>query len=99
MDKKNVAILVILTNVISVSLVLLFMHYIHPEQEKPVIAPIPNEKPDQIQQVNGKPKQTTKIQIDSIFAQYDIIKSGRYREYIENYKRATRKTCHCSCTK
>ena len=91
MNKKNVVILLVLTNVVSVGLVLLFTSSSHPEQEKPAIAHISDKEPDHTQQVQEKPKQTTKMQIDSIISQYDIIKSGRYREFMERYKQAIRK--------
>jgi len=91
MNKKNVVILLVLTNVVSVGLVLLFTSSSHPQQEKPAIAHISNKEPSHTQQVREKPKQTTKMQIDSIISQYDVIKSGRYRESMEAYKQAIRK--------
>ncbi|MHC4123209.1 MAG: tetratricopeptide repeat protein [Planctomycetota bacterium] len=91
MKKKNVVILLILTNVILVGLVLLFVSLSLPQQEKPAIAPISNKELNHKQQVQEKPKQTTKMQIDSIIEQYDVIKSGRYQQAMEAYKQAIRK--------
>jgi len=91
MNKKYVVILVILTNVVSVSLVLLFMSSTCPQQEKSALHHIANKEPKHTQQVQEKPKQTTKMQIDSIISQYDVIKSGRYLEAMEAYKQAIRK--------
>ena len=90
MNKKHVVILLILTNVISVGLVLLFVNPSRSQQEKPAISHIANKKPKHTQQMQEKSKQTTKVQIDSIIAQYDVIKSGRYRESMEAYRQAMR---------
>jgi tetratricopeptide (TPR) repeat protein len=91
MNKKQVVVLVILTNAISVGLVLLFVSLSHPQQEKPAIPHISSKEPNHIQQAQEKPDQTTKMQIDSIISQYDVIKSGRYQQAMEAYKQAIRK--------
>ncbi len=91
MKKKYVLILVILTNVFSVSLVLLFLNSNQPQKEIPAIVQTSNKESDQAQKAQDKPKQTVKMQIDSIISHYDTIKSGRYREFMDKYKLAIRK--------
>lgn len=102
MNTKHVVILlIILTNVISVGLVLLFLSSRRSQQEKPVIPQISTQESNNAQKAQDKPKQTAKMQqekpkqtakmqIDSIISHYNTIKSGRYRELMETYKQAIR---------
>ena len=69
-------VLVLLTNIITMGLVLLFTSSRSPQKKKPTVAHVSNEQPNYTKQVQEKPEQTTKMQIDSIISQYDVIKSA-----------------------
>jgi tetratricopeptide (TPR) repeat protein len=91
MDKKQVVALVIVTNVISVSLVSLFLISGRSEKKESALVEVSELQPNQVQQIAEKTQQNIEVDIDSIISQYDVIKSGRYQQAMENYKQAIRK--------
>ncbi|MFC1677284.1 tetratricopeptide repeat protein [Planctomycetota bacterium] len=90
MNKKQIVILVIVTNAISISLVSMILTSGRSQQEDIAPAKISDSKPKQVQQAPEITQQNIKINIDSVIAQYDVIKSDRYRESMEAYKQAIR---------
>jgi len=91
MDKKQVVALVIVTNVISISLVSMIFTYRRSQQKDLAPAQRSDSQPKQTKEAPKIPQQNIKITIDSIIEQYDVIKSGRYQQAMENYKQAIRK--------
>jgi len=89
-SKKQFIILLVITNVISVGLVLLFLSLRRPQKETSTVHPTADKKPIDVPEVTEEPKQTAKNKIDSILTQYDVIKSGRYRESMKAYRQAIR---------
>ncbi|MHC4738571.1 MAG: tetratricopeptide repeat protein [Planctomycetota bacterium] len=90
MNKTQVVILVIVTNVVSVGLLFLFLRGGGGREEQAAAVEVSKEEPEQTAQIQEEPKVTTKVKIDNILAHYDVIKSGRYRETMEAYKHAIR---------
>ncbi|MHC4561036.1 MAG: tetratricopeptide repeat protein, partial [Planctomycetota bacterium] len=91
MSKKQVAILLILTNVISVGLVSLFLSQRQTQRQKAKTTPSVAAEPKDIQEKKKELEETVDVAIDSVIAQYDLIKSGRYRDAVEAYKQAMRR--------
>ena len=90
MNKTQIVILVIVTNVVSVGVLFLFLRGGGGREEQAAAAEVSKEEPEQTAQIQEEPKATTKVKIDNILAHYDVIKSGRYRETMEAYKHAIR---------
>ena len=91
MSKKQIVILVIVTNAISISLVSIILTSGRSQQKDLALAQRTDSQPKQTQEAPRIPQQNIDIDIDSIISQYDVIKSGRYREFIEDYKQAIQK--------
>ncbi|MHC4060198.1 MAG: tetratricopeptide repeat protein [Planctomycetota bacterium] len=91
MDKKQVVILLILTNVISVGLVSLFLSQRQTQHEKAKTPPSVAVEPKDVQEKEKEPEEAVDVAIDSVIAQYDLIKSGRYQDAVEAYKQAMRR--------
>ena len=90
MDKKQVVILVIVTNAISIGLVSMILTSGKSQQQEITIYGDTDTQPKQVQEVPEKPQQNIKVDVDSVIAQYDLLKSDRYRERAEAYLQAIR---------
>ncbi len=88
MNKKQILILLIATNVVTVSVVSLIFILSGPQQKNATISQISDREPNQAAQAQEKPKQTFHADVNSLIAQYDVVKSGRYKQAMEAYSKA-----------
>jgi tetratricopeptide (TPR) repeat protein len=89
MDKKQVVILLIVTNIVSIGVVALVLSSRSGGQQPVAAEPVSVEPSD------TKPPDTAEpapgVDLDAIIAKYDAVKGGRYAEGMEAYRRAMRK--------
>lgn len=85
MNTKQNVFLLVLTNLITISAVSLFFVLSRPGQSDSVISQIGEKETVRTEQVQEKPKQTFHADVNSLIAQYDIVKSDRYQQVMKAY--------------
>lgn len=90
MNKKHVVILVVLTNVISISFVLLILNIAKLSQKSLSTTEVSELQSNETRPKNIETEQSAESKIDDIIAKYDVIKHGQYKESVEKYKLALR---------
>jgi len=88
MNKKQILILLIVTNMVTISVVSLFFIFSNSQPKDGLTAQISDRDPNHVEQVQEKPKQTFHADVNSLIAQYDTVKSGRYQQAMEAYSKA-----------
>jgi tetratricopeptide (TPR) repeat protein len=92
MNKKQVLFLLIAINLIAIGVLLslLISFILNRSRPNTSITPTPSGRKPDIVEVQSKPEQTTHADINSIIAQYDVIKRGRYKEVMDTYSKVIR---------
>ena len=88
MNRKQVLILLIVTNLISITVVSLFFMFSNSRPKDGPTPQISNREPNHIEQIQEKPKQTLQVDVNSLIAQYGAVKSGRYKQAMQAYSKA-----------
>jgi tetratricopeptide (TPR) repeat protein len=89
-NKKQIMLLLIVTNLVTIGVVSLFFIFSNLRQRDGQTAQISDKEPNQTEQVQEKPKQTVYADVNSLIAQYDVVKSGRYKQAMEAYSKAVK---------
>jgi tetratricopeptide (TPR) repeat protein len=87
-DKKQVLILLVVTNLVTIGVVSLLFVFSKSRQENVTVPQTAKAEPNHIEHVQAKSSQTFHADVNSLIAQYDIVKSDRYRQAMEAYGKA-----------
>lgn len=92
MNKKQIVLLLIVTNLISIGIVIsLFLTLNRHEQTSNTAVQAPQKEPNETVKIQTtEPKTTLAADVNSILAQYDVIKGERYKQITEAYGKAIR---------
>ncbi len=80
--------MLIVTNLVTISVVSLFFVLSNSRQKDVITAQVSDREPNDAEQVQEKPKQTFHADVNSLIEQYDVVKSGRYKQAMEAYSKA-----------